>query len=472
MWSVLSAHPIATLSSAALYLFLLALAIPETRRIVAPWFSHPIPPHQQYLRGFDTLRGLAAAFVALGHCWWMTYPVFASTQLVVPVLAYASKGVPIFAALSGFLIYRSVVSISSLARLREYAIRRMFRIYPIYLLGVLLCLLTGQYLEPQGFRLLTSDLFMFSAISWPDGFANPPTWSLYIEVIFYALLPMVVVLVGQKRMLAGSIIALVAMIMADSQSRIFSLWKYFLVGIIASELAPRLKAREALILLLFGLAVLVFDLGWPDIDPAAKLGLGVIHPEGQTIELALACGFILVALPTLPKVGAALNVLPLRILGIISYSVYITQFFYIRANFPEVELLKQAGTQQMYQHFLTVSPLPAWYMPFLFFPGLLFWGAVSFLLIESPGMRFGKWLIDRGRAFPEVTTVDAPFHVELEMATTHAPLSSEVEAVYGSKRRLAAGDVVRQQARGGNDVVSETNPGVVPENNPGAVRGG
>jgi len=43
-------------------------------------------------------------------------------------------------------------------------------------------------------------------------------------------------------------------------------------------------------------------------------------------------------------------------------------------------------------------------------------------------------------------TVDAPFHVGLEIATTHAPLSSEAEAVYGSKRRLAAGEVVRQQA--------------------------
>jgi peptidoglycan/LPS O-acetylase OafA/YrhL len=401
MWSVLSAHPIATLSSAALYLFLLALAIPETRRIVAPWFSHPIPPHQQYLRGFDTLRGLAAAFVALGHCWWMTYPVFASTQLVVPALGYASKGVPIFAALSGFLIYRSVVSIASLAKLREYAIRRTFRIYPIYLLGVLLCLLTGQYRDPEGFRLLTSDLFMFSAISWPDGFANPPTWSLYIEVIFYALLPMVVVLFGQRRMLVGSIIVLIAMIVADNQSRVFSLWKYFLVGIIASELAPRLKAREALILLSVGLAVFATDLGWPDFDPAVRLGLSVIHGDGQTIGLALACGLILVALPSLPKVGAALNVLPLRILGIISYSVYITQFFYIQANFPEIELFKQAGTQQMYQHFLTIRPFPAWYMPFIFFPGLLFWGGVSFLLIESPGMRLGKWLIDRSRALPE-----------------------------------------------------------------------
>jgi hypothetical protein len=58
-------------------------------------------------------------------------------------------------------------------------------------------------------------------------------------------------------------------------------------------------------------------------------------------------------------------------------------------------------------------------------------------------------------------TVDAPFHVGLEIATTHAPLSSEAEAIYGQKRRLAAGDVVRQQAREGIVLVPETNGGVV-----------
>jgi hypothetical protein len=57
--------------------------------------------------------------------------------------------------------------------------------------------------------------------------------------------------------------------------------------------------------------------------------------------------------------------------------------------------------------------------------------------------------------------VDAPFHVGLEIATTHAPLSSEAEAIYGQKRRLAAGDVVRQQAREGIVAGPETNGGVV-----------
>jgi hypothetical protein len=42
-------------------------------------------------------------------------------------------------------------------------------------------------------------------------------------------------------------------------------------------------------------------------------------------------------------------------------------------------------------------------------------------------------------------TVDAPFYVGLEIATTHAPLSDEVTATYGKRRRLAVTDIIRAQ---------------------------
>jgi len=410
MWNILSVYPIATVSTAAFYLLLLALAVPASRQLIAPWFTHPIPVHQGYLRGFDTLRGLAAAFVAICHCWWMTYPVFASSQLAVPLLEFGSKGVPVFAALSGFLIYRSVLSISSLEKFRDYAVRRFFRIYPVYLLGVVLCIFTGQYVEGSNFSaasMLASDLFMFPAINWPDGFANPPTWSLYIEIVFYCMLPVAVLVLRQKRMIAASIILIIAMIVADNPNRVFSLWKYFFVGILASEIAKFLKAKEAFPLFAFGLVLFAIDMNGPKFDWGSRVGIGVFHPDGQTIGLLLACGFILAALPSLSKIGAALNILPLRVLGVISYSVYITQFFYIQANFPEIVHFSQANTPAMTKHFQTVSSFAGWYLPLVFFPGLLFWGAVSFLLIESPGMRLGKWLIDRGRALPDAATVAA-----------------------------------------------------------------
>jgi hypothetical protein len=40
-------------------------------------------------------------------------------------------------------------------------------------------------------------------------------------------------------------------------------------------------------------------------------------------------------------------------------------------------------------------------------------------------------------------TVDAPFYVGLEIATTHAPLSQETSRAYGERRRLAAGEAIR-----------------------------
>ena len=104
------AYPFATASSVACYAVLIALAIPRSRRAIAPSLGHPVRPHQEYLDAFDTIRGLAAAWVALGHCWWASYPLFASTQQIFPWIAYNTKAVPIFAVLSGFLIYRSVLS--------------------------------------------------------------------------------------------------------------------------------------------------------------------------------------------------------------------------------------------------------------------------------------------------------------------------------------------------------------------------
>ena len=105
--SWVAAYPFATASSAAFYTLLVAYTVPRFRGTFTPLFTHPVPPTQEMLGGFDSLRGIAAAMVALAHCWWATHPVFHSTQLAAPWIAYATKWVSIFAVLSGFLIYRS-----------------------------------------------------------------------------------------------------------------------------------------------------------------------------------------------------------------------------------------------------------------------------------------------------------------------------------------------------------------------------
>ncbi len=401
--SWITAYPVATISSGLFYFLLLLLAFPTSRNIIAPHFVHPIPPHQEYLRGFDTLRGFAAALVALGHFWWSSYPVFSSTQVLRPMqfIGYASKGVPMFAVLSGFLIYRSVLSIKSLQDLRDYTIRRFFRIYPVYVFAVIICLMLKQYVATANFTApgyFVSDFFMLTIFNWPGGFANSPTWSLYIEMIFYAFLPLAVIVLGRRKMVLFSLIMIAAMVAADYPSRFFSLWKYFFIGIAASEFSLILKKKSALIFFCTGILLLGMDLQGPKYDWGAVMGLGQVHMDGHTLGLGLACGLILAALPHVEWAGKFLNILPLRLIGVISYSVYIIQFFYIKANFHEIALFSQLGTDASYQHFKTLPGMPFWYLPLVYLPGIFLWGAVSFLLIEKPAIRYGQSLLRRNQS--------------------------------------------------------------------------
>lgn len=390
-----AAYPVATISCIGFYGILMFLAIPQTRKYVTPLFIHPIPPHQRYLKGFDTLRGFAAIFVAISHSWWSTYPVFSKTQLsaVGGFIAYGAKAVPMFAVLSGFLIYRSTLSISTLNHLREYALRRFFRIYPVYFFGVLLCLLQTQY-QANASELLTADILMFTILDWPGGFANPATWSLYIEVMFYAFVPFFTLVLNRRTVVILASLGIIAMIVADCPSRIFALWKYFLFGILASELST-IFSKAAAPAFLTGVCLLIIDLQGPECDWAAKMGIGILHDDGSTLALGLACFLMLASLPHLDSAAKALNMLPLRFLGVISYSVYIIQFFYIKANFPIINLFTELGNDPMYQKFKQFPVMPGWYLPLIFLPGLLFWGSMCFLLIERPGIRFGQALIKR-----------------------------------------------------------------------------
>ena len=390
----LAEYPIATASSAVFYTFLVLLAFAPTRAFLAPFFVHPVPPHQKYLQGFDTIRGFAACLVALGHCSWATYPVFADTQMIIPIIGFAVKAVPIFAVLSGFLIYRSARSIASLADLRAYVVRRFFRIYPVYLAAVLACFVIGQYvasIQHTGFAFFMADVFMFNVVSWP-AYANPPAWSLYIEVAFYAFMPLALITVGQRRMLLLASLAIAAMVLADHPSRVFVLWRYFMFGIVASELSPRIE-RWAPGVFAVGIFLLAVDFLGPRGDWLAALHIGLVHEDLSSLGLGISVAMILMSLPHLPKIGATLNWLPLRIIGVISYSVYLTHFFYIRASFPVIDRFTQAGTQPVYEVLATMTQAPSWFLPLVFFPGILTWGAVCFLLVEKPGMQLGQYLL-------------------------------------------------------------------------------
>jgi peptidoglycan/LPS O-acetylase OafA/YrhL len=383
----LTAYPIATVSAAVCYAVLFALMLPQVRSVTEPWLA--APASQNHLAGFDAIRGMAAAMVALGHAWFMCFPVFDASREWLPFVRHAAKAVPIFCVLSGFLIYRAVISIESLADLRAYSIRRFFRIYPVYALGVLILAVIGQYVAAKNSTALQNffaDLFVFRVMWWP-GYSNPVAWSVYLEAIFYMTVPLVVLIVTPRRMALFALLAMAALILADNQSRDFGLWRYFVFGILASELSAHLRST-ALPFFVLGLGLVVLDLGGPDYDWAATL-VGQKHPT-HSLGLGIGCMFMLAALPHLARIGRALMIMPLRLLGTVSYSLFIIHLFFIVANFPMLSpprVIKMVG--------LDLPQMPAWYLPFVFFPGMVAWAIVAYVLVEHPGIAFGRYLISR-----------------------------------------------------------------------------
>lgn len=391
-------------SAAGFYFLVLSFALPATRPHVQGLFGHPIKPTQKYLRGFDSIRGGAALLVVLGHCIYFAYPAFTGLPWVFVVIAnQASKAVPIFCTLSGFLIYRAVLEIQTLDDIRSYCVRRFFRVYPVYAFGVIVALFLNQYTisnmspDTSASARFFADMFMMRVLWWP-GFGNPVAWSLYHEVLFYALLPLIVLTIGQRRMAVFAAFAILAMLLADYPSRDYGLYKYFLFGIIASTNSERLKPY-ALLAFFTGVSLMLVE--FAGVDVIFKLGFTPAKSiYGGGFGLGLGTALVLTTMPHLSLVGKVLDVFPLRMLGAVSYSLYVIHPFVLNLTFPQTGILIAPRDYSRFVSQGTIGPLG---FALVLIPSILFWAAICFVGVERPGIRFGATIVGRCLRGSQVT---------------------------------------------------------------------
>jgi peptidoglycan/LPS O-acetylase OafA/YrhL len=390
---VFDALPLATYSALGFYAVLVAMCF--------PWFRKAFNVYSQdgnrhALKGFDFFRGFAAAYVALGHGYWFSNPLMNQTGVIWPGLIWASKGVGIFAVLSGFLIYRSVAAINTWNGLKNYFVKRFFRIYPLYFVSVLICALFAQYIIPRGefnCKYFFEDLFMLRFFPISQG-ANPVYWTLYVEVLFYLALPAIILGLRKRMIVPACVIILAALLFIDQGDRYLGLVKYFAFGVMAAELSPRLK-RFSLPIFIAGLAICFFDFGGPAHDFFGKWHIGCRHPFLDTFGLGLGCAMVAIGLPHLPRISKVLDLFPLRFLGTISYSVYLTHMIFLVALFPSLGVLRFCKIPCAQA--LQMAPLSASYLPLVFLPAVLFWSFVLYMLVERPGILLGRFLISRNK---------------------------------------------------------------------------
>ena len=372
--------PLVFFSAVAFYLTAALLVVPIIRKYLSKVFDAPTPTGNMSLAAIDVFRGLAALWVACFHTWqWLSPNNDEMGKLAI--IKLGNKGVPIFVVMSGFLIYRSLRDRYTPADLIAYSKRRFLRIYPLYFATICALFLLG-YLNFD-FRAL-AEVLMLRAFGYP-AFVTPPAWSLYVEVVFYMILPVWMFIFRGSMVAAVVAFGLSCLVM---EPREFALIKYFFIGIVAAEVYGRgLIQRHCtlIIMMMAGLGLFLIDLYFRSRFDAIGSLIGLGRPNDYSITLGVAFCLILIASIQLQFV-AKLCVYPLRFLGVISYSLFLWHGFIISANtqlrFNGLGGL--SGNAQLNLHGNVAT------LFFVYIPSFVFLAALSYAFIERPFYRFRR----------------------------------------------------------------------------------
>ncbi len=380
--------------------------------------------HLQYV---DALRGWAILGVIIVHC-------FGSVTGLDPLLSNLAKrganGVQLFFVMSAFTLFLSFRAHGSaeLNPVRNFFIRRFFRIAPMFYLAILFYPWwygTGaSFYAPEGlnaFQIVSTALFLHG---WNPSTINavvPGDWSIAAEMVFYVFVPILFLLartpIRALLIFAGSLaLSLVFHIFRVSQ-RLYpdyagqpildefsffwlpSQLPAFCLGIILywlvqidrsadDETLPmgKLTSKSSAGMLLAGLGITLC------------LSNTVFVPEHVSMSIAFCIGAW-----GLSRYPAKLLVnKPICYLGRLSYSAYIV-------HFAILDVLKQlVGAVPLYTRFnpriaqeVIRAPLLNGLSPPLQFGFLLLTvtlatvavSAVTYHLVELPGQKTGKWII-------------------------------------------------------------------------------
>jgi peptidoglycan/LPS O-acetylase OafA/YrhL len=175
----------------------------------------PAPLSQRKLVALDGVRGLAIAAVMLTHI--AIQPV-ALNPVLRGTFALGWSGVDLFFVLSGFLITGILLDTRQCSNyFRSFYARRVLRIFPLYYGFLAFALLVFPYIVSPDFMPAPSHrwLYVCYVANWlphAQWHVLSHFWSLCVEEQFYFIWPLVVLLVGPRRLLPLIVVLEVALV--------------------------------------------------------------------------------------------------------------------------------------------------------------------------------------------------------------------------------------------------------------------
>ncbi len=294
----------------------------------------------------DGVRGFAILMVTLYRlCKELdpsSHPVIATVRRFAPI---GERGVDLFFVLSGFLITGILLrSKGSPHYFRNFIVRRVLRIFPLYFLSLVIGLwILPWVLNTHAFDMPKSEQFYLWVymsnvrMSWLNAWCFGPFdhfWSLAVEEHFYFVWPALVLWLSIKRLASvciGTIgvVAIARTFAAMNPSfavaidiltvfRVDALAMGALLAIILSSSIPHPRIRTASLF-----AVIIF---FPFAIGIASTGTRFLGVSNTLCPMIFMAGLaILLQSPRRSRFVQFFESLPLRLLGKYSYGMYVVQ---------------------------------------------------------------------------------------------------------------------------------------------------
>lgn len=314
--------------------------------------SDIVNPAERHLQSLDGLRGIAVISVLIYHSTFVNSAGHgAALRVIGNVTSSGWVGVDVFFCLSGFLITSILLKAASNEDfLRNFYIRRVLRIFPLYYVVLLVCMGLTPLLHIQWhgtipyFIAYLQNYAPYAALSLTCGHISlhlEHFWSLAVEEQFYIVWPFLILFVGARRRFIAIPLTLVVLcpmlraiaIAVGMQPISLYVWTPFRIDDLAWGAVGALivrfwpgKTRMWGVLIgtagLIGIAVLVARQG--SLVPEDSL----VQRYGFTAIGAAVCALLLLLAAQVEPLTKVFSNASLRWFGKYSYGIYVFHYIF------------------------------------------------------------------------------------------------------------------------------------------------
>lgn len=350
------------------------------------------------LPGLYGLRAIAALMIVIFHL---------SANVRVPpafqiIQTHFGMGVPLFFVLSGFsLMYSTSRYVGRDGWVQIYLIKRFFRIAPLFYVMVVFFSIFNIFvwhLMPSPPLVLINVLFLYNLVPGYHESIVWAGWTLGVEMLFYAMFPVLLITVTNfRRGLFLFILSVLASIAADhllaakGQSAYASMSlvvnaHYFIAGIMTFFVYRHLAQRDVrppfvgvlgTLALAFAIWVIVF---------IQSTGIFIYTHKLYPVTCAVVFGLLCIWQALYPS--SVLSSSPAQYCGEHSYSIYLVHAVTIYELKPVYGYIYGVVGSDLLAFFVSTA---------VAITAALCCASITFRFIELPGIKLGAALIEKSR---------------------------------------------------------------------------